>query len=268
MLTIRRLRLCVPIFFLAGVATMAALISGAGAQASYNCRVFGKSFPTCSGSCPSGWKQAYRQPCLVGSKAYCCKIPPDKKSDDAFWEKRKLTYACQKYAGNAVAAVKKARNQIKCPAATISGARWSTSYKEHQNWCLGATEAARKREEAERNRVMTTCKSGPSPGPGPASQPTPHLRVQLMGGKTFAVIGSGFLPNAPVVLLISGTPARIGRTGVANGQRIVANASGAISVRVGASDVCKSAGTIFFRAEDPDGRRRTRRPATARCPRM
>ncbi len=233
----------------------------------YDCKTFGSvSFGKCSGSCPSGWKQVYRDECLWGSKAYCCPIGPSQAEKDAWEAKRKLEHACQIYAGNATIALKTARDKFKCTPDVLSGARWTSTYKEHQAWCRGASEQARKTEQSERERIMQTCnaKAPPAPKPPPASGPT--LNVQLVGNKTFFINGSGFTPGAPVVLIVSGSSAKAGRYGTANGQRIIAASNGTISVREGAATLCNGAGMIFFRAEDQDELKRTQRHALARCP--
>jgi hypothetical protein len=233
----------------------------------YDCKTFGKvSFGVCSGSCPSGWKQAHRSPCPLGSKAYCCPIGSSKKEEDDYWAKRKLEYACQKYAGNAVIALKTAREKFKCSAAVLSGARWTSTYSQHQAWCRGASENARNTEQAERERIMRTCNAKSPPGPKPPPVAAPALNVRLVDNKTFFIVGSGFVPGTPVVLIVSGSAAKAGRYGTANGQRIVASSTGAIAVREGAATLCRTAGPIFFRAEDQDGVKKTQRTARARCP--
>lgn len=246
-------------------------VASAATAGPYDCKVFGTTsiLGQCSGSCPSGWKQQYRQPCtLGGTKAYCCPITPSKEEEDAFWAKRKLEYACQKYAGNAVIALKTAREKFKCSSAVLSGPRWTSTYKEHQTWCKGASEQARNFEQSERERIMQTCNAKPPPAPKPPPDPGATLHVRLVGNKTFFINGSGFLPGTPVVLIVSGEAAKAGRYGTANGQRIIAASNGVISVREGAAVLCNRAGFIFFRAEDLDGKRRTLRHAIARCPRV
>lgn len=236
----------------------------------YDCRTFGTStLGKCSGTCPTGWKQVYRDGnmCVFGSKAYCCPNTPSKQDEDAFWAKRKLEQACQNYAGNAVRDLKTAREKFKCKSDVLSGPRWTSTYKEHQAWCRGASEQARKFEQSERDRIMRTCNAAPPTTPKPPPASAAVLNVQLVGNKTFFINGSGFVPGAPVVLIVSGSAAKAGRYSTANGQRIIADSKGVISVREGAATLCNRSGFIFFRAEDQDGVKRTRRQAISRCPR-
>ncbi len=168
--------------------------------------------------------------------------------------------ACNRYASGAVGQVKLARETYKCDAATLSGPRWTSTFGEHLNWCMGAEAAARDRETAERTRIMHECRvkaAGPKGGKA-------QITVTSKAGDTFFITGSGFAPNAPVIIRLSGPGAAIATVTVANSQRIVADAKGSLSIRLFGAQICKrGGGSITFTAEDQDNHASP--PATAKC---
>lgn len=168
--------------------------------------------------------------------------------------------ACNRYASGAVGQAKLARETYKCDAATLSGPRWTATFAEHLNWCMGAEAAARDRESAERTRIMHACRvtaAGPKGGKA-------QIAVTSKGGDTFFITGSGFAPNAPVIIRLSGPGASISTVTVANNQRIIADAKGNLSVRLFGAQICKrGGGTVTFTAEDQDNHASP--PATSKC---
>ncbi|MCW5772429.1 MAG: hypothetical protein KIT16_12385 [Rhodospirillaceae bacterium] len=167
---------------------------------------------------------------------------------------------CNRYASGAIGQAKLARETYKCDAATLSGPRWTASFSEHVTWCMAADAAARNRESAERTRIMHACRvkaAGPKGG-------NARISVTSKAGDTFFVTGSGFAPNAPVIIRLSGPGASIATVTVANNQRIVADARGNISIRLFGAQICKrGGGTVTFTAEDQDNHASP--PATAKC---
>jgi len=168
--------------------------------------------------------------------------------------------ACRNYANRAVGAVKLARNTDKCDPKTISGPRWSTSFDEHFRWCETAEPKTANFEDRERIRIMHACRVDAAKGPAGK----PALSVRSQAGDTFFVNVSGFPPNVPIIIRLSGPGASIASVTVANNQRIVADAKGAVTVRLFGAQICKrGGGQVIFTAEDQDGRKSP--PATAKC---
>jgi hypothetical protein len=168
--------------------------------------------------------------------------------------------ACRTYASRAVGAVKMARDTYKCDPKVISGPRWSPNFEEHRTWCETAEPKTANFEDKERTRIMHQCRVDAAKGP-PGK---PALNVTSQGGDTFFVNVSGFPPNVPVIIRLSGPGASIASVTSTNNQRIVANAQGAVSVRLFGAQICKrGGGTVIFTAEDQDGRKSP--PATAKC---
>src|SRR5690349_10206054 len=82
---------------------------------------------------------------------------------------------------------------------------------------------------------------------------TPRITVTSTGGDTFFITGSGFPPNSPVIIRLSGPGAAIATVTVANNERIVSNKDGNISIRLFGAQICKrGGGRIDFSAEDQD----------------
>ena len=168
--------------------------------------------------------------------------------------------ACRNYANRAVGAAKLARDTYKCDAKVISGPRWTANFDEHFRWCVGAEPRIANFEDKERIRIMHSCRVDAAKGP-PGK---PALSVTSQGGDTFFVNVSGFPPNVPIIIRLSGPGASIASVTVANNQRIVADAKGAVSIRLFGAQICKrGGGQVTFTAEDQDGRKSP--PATAKC---
>jgi hypothetical protein len=168
--------------------------------------------------------------------------------------------ACRNYANRAIGAAKMARDTYKCDPKVISGPRWSTNFEEHLRWCRGAEPKTANFEDKERIRIMHACRV--DAGKGPAGKPA--LSVTSKGGDTFFLNVSGFPPNVPVIIRLAGAGASISSVTTANNQRIIANAQGAVSIRLFGAQICKrGGGTVIFTAEDQDGRKSP--PATSKC---
>jgi hypothetical protein len=167
---------------------------------------------------------------------------------------------CSQYATAAVAQGKLARETYKCDAATLSGTRWNSTFGQYFTWCMRMSAAARHRESAARTRIMNECRvkaAGPKGGKA-------RIAVTSKGGDTFFITGSGFAPNAPVIIRLSGVGAAVATVTVANNQRITADAKGNISVRLFGAQICKrGGGRVTFTAEDQDNARSP--PARATC---
>lgn len=168
--------------------------------------------------------------------------------------------ACRNYANRAVGAVKLARDTYKCDPKTISGPRWTTSFDEHFRWCETAEPKTANFEDRERTRIMHQCRVDAAKGPAGK----PAIAVRAQGGDTFFVSVTGFPPNVPVIIRLSGPGASIASVTSANNQRIIADARGAVSIRLFGAQICKrGGGTVIFTAEDQDGRKSP--PATSKC---
>ncbi len=154
--------------------------------------------------------------------------------------------ACEQYARAAVGAVKLARLTYRCSPSIIRGPRWTSSFADHFNWCLTASPAARASETKARNDIMHQCRLHLPGG-------TARLSVALAPrGDFYTITGSGFAVNAPVVIRVSGPASRNTSITVVNGQRIIADARGNISLRLPGIMVCNRAGAVSFMAESGD----------------
>lgn len=167
---------------------------------------------------------------------------------------------CTAYANRAMGVAKLARETYKCNPATISGPRWTASFEEHRRWCMGAAASAADFEDRERARIAQECRIAAGKGPGG----NVRIGVTSKGGDTFNITGSGFAPNAPVIIRLSGPGASIATVTTASNQRIIADAKGNLSVRLFGAQICKrGGGNVTFTAEDQDGHKSG--PATAKC---
>jgi len=168
--------------------------------------------------------------------------------------------ACRNYANRAVGTAKLARETYKCNPGTISGPRWSENFEEHRRWCISAPAATANFEDRARARIAQECRIAAAKGPVGA----PRIVVTSRAGDTFFVNGSGFPPNVPIIIRLSGPGASIANVTVSNNQRIVADAKGSFSVRLFGAQICKrGGGNVVFTAEDQDGRKSP--AATAKC---
>jgi len=170
----------------------------------------------------------------------------------------RISTACKQYAGEAIRILTLARDTYKCLPSILSGPRWSSDFQLHADWCMGAQARERNSETAERTRIMHECRLHMDPG-----NPTISARPSARG---FNVSAAGFTANAPIILVLSGAAAaptpRIANVG---GERIIANASGSISLMVPRTQVCRRRGPISIAAEDLDGIRKTKAPARLTC---
>ncbi len=157
--------------------------------------------------------------------------------------------ACRNYASRAVGTVRLARFTYRCDPKVISGPRWSSNFDEHFRWCQTADPQTANFEDRERGRIAQECRisaAGPKGG-------TPRITVTSRGGDTFFINGSGFPPNSPIIIRLSGPGASIATVTVANNERIVSNKDGNISIRLFGAQICKrGGGRIDFSAEDQD----------------
>ena len=168
--------------------------------------------------------------------------------------------ACRNYATRAVTHAKFVRDNH-CDPKVYSGPRWTTNFDEHLRWCLTAAPATANFENRERTRMAEECRKGPPAGPKGG---TPKIAVTDRAGDTFFITGSGFPPNAPVIIRLSGPGASIATVTVVNGQRLTADKNGNFSIRLFGAQVCKrGGGAITFTAEDQD--RPQKASGTSKC---
>jgi hypothetical protein len=167
--------------------------------------------------------------------------------------------ACQKYAERAVGAVKYAKD-MGCDAKVISGPRWTSDFQEHRLFCMRSPAAQSNAEDRARNRIAQECRiQAGKPKVGKLT-----LSVTSRAGDTFFVKASGFGPNVPVVIRLSGPGASTSAVTVVKGERIVANAKGEVSVTLFGAQICKrGGGAVTFTAEDQDNHKTP--SATAKC---
>ena len=150
--------------------------------------------------------------------------------------------ACRNYATRAVGTVKYAHD-MHCDPAVISGPRWTSNFQEHLSWCMTANPNVANFEDRERARIAQECriKAGMPQG-------TSRLRVtQPARGDKFTLTGSGYAPNARVIIRVSGPAGRA--------QAITTNfadAKGNFAVTLAGVVVCNKPGTVTFTAEDQD----------------
>jgi hypothetical protein len=158
---------------------------------------------------------------------------------------------CRAYATSAVQTVKQARSV--CNAATLSGSRWTDNFDQHMNACMNVLAQQPGWANAEtdaRTKILQQCH--------------PTIAVAT-GGASFDVRVTGFQPNVPVIIVLSGAAAQTGRIATVNGQRIITDGTGSVQVRLDRPLVCKAGGSVTFTAEDADGARRTAQGAVANC---
>jgi hypothetical protein len=156
---------------------------------------------------------------------------------------------CETYAQRAVGTLKLARDTYKCDPKTISGPRWSADVAEHRTWCLGADPKFANFEDRERFRIAQACRIAA----GKAQGGKALIAVVSQGGDRFNINGSGFAPNAPVVIRLSGPGASIATVTVQNNRRITADARGRIAIRLFGAQICKrGGGDVTFVAQDQD----------------
>jgi len=168
--------------------------------------------------------------------------------------------ACETYAQRAVGTLKLARDTYKCDPKVISGGRWSPDIAHHRDWCNGADPKVANFEDRERFRIAQECRINA----GKAQGGKARIAVQSSGGDTFFITGSGFAPNAPVIVRLSGPGASIATVTVVSGQRIRADAKGNISIRLFGAQICKrGGGDVTFAAEDQDNAKSP--PVTSKC---
>jgi hypothetical protein len=161
---------------------------------------------------------------------------------------------CRAYANSAVEAVKQARSV--CNPATLSGSRWTDNLGQHMNACmniLAQQPGWAKAETDARTKFIEDCQGKNT-----------TIAVDT-GGASFDVRVTGFQPNVPVIIVLSGAAAQTERIATVNGQRIITDGTGSVQVRLERTIVCKTAGPVTFTAEDADGARRTVRGAVANC---
>ena len=151
---------------------------------------------------------------------------------------------CRQYAQAAIDMRRFARYG-RCSAAALSGPRWSPRFDDHMRWCRTASPQARQAETLARRQEFDRCR---------AEARKPNITVtQSRGGDDYFLNGTGFAANAPVTIRVGGPAAGTVNITVVNRQRILANASGAISVRLFGAMFCKRGGDITFAAQDGDG---------------
>jgi hypothetical protein len=168
--------------------------------------------------------------------------------------------ACRRYAERAVDALKLARDTYKCDPKVISGPRWTSDFEAHRSFCIGAPAAQSNAEDRARNATVAQCRANAGKPQGGKAK----ISVRSTGGDTFFITGSGFAPNAPVIIRISGPGASIATVTVANNQRITADARGNINIRLFGAQICKrGGGTVTFTAEDQDNPKSA--PVSAKC---
>jgi hypothetical protein len=148
---------------------------------------------------------------------------------------------CRNYAWRAVGAAEMVRDTYKCDPNTVSGPRWSANFDDHLNFCKGAKAADANFEDKERVRIMHECRIAAA-----MPQGTVALKVASTGD-SFALSGSGYEVNTRVIIRVKG-PAAIEKNITSN----FSNAQGTFSATIPSADVCASAGTITFTAEDKD----------------
>ena len=167
-----------------------------------------------------------------------------------------LRATCQRYATVAVETLRMARDFYRCHPSFLTGSRWTSDFNAHFNWCMTATPAARTSEENARTATMHRCRLQPPVGSASLSV------VLAPRGDFFTVTGSGFAVNAPVVIRLGGPAAVTSAITVLNGQRIIADARGSISLRLPGVMVCARAGQVTFLGDDSEKRSNT---VTATC---
>src|SRR5262245_14562442 len=126
--------------------------------------------------------------------------------------------ACRNYATRAVAAVKFVHDNH-CDPKVFSGRRWTSDFNEHLRWCMQADPRTANFEDRERTRMSNECRTGPPAGPKGG---VPGITVTSRAGDTFFINGSGFPPNAPVIIRLGGPGAAISTITVVNNERLVA----------------------------------------------
>lgn len=150
------------------------------------------------------------------------------------------TQGCRKYAWRAIGAVSYAQYHG-CDPAVISGPRWSPRFDDHLNWCMSVPAATANAEDKERNRIMHECRLAAA---------MPQGTGQLTVAETpdgFALSGGGYPVNSRIIIRVKG-PAAVE-------QNITSNFSdpqGNFSAQLSAAQVCATAGTVTFTAEDQD----------------
>jgi hypothetical protein len=160
--------------------------------------------------------------------------------------------ACRDYATRAVGAVKYAL-EAGCDAKATSGPRWSSDFDQHYHWCKTADPKIANLEDNMRNRIVQLCRvQATSPKGGNA-----QIRAYKSGNR-FVFNGSGFAPNVPVIIRLSGPGAATESITVTfhGKQRIVSDAAGRITVVMPYAFVCKPGfARLAVRAEDQDNRK-------------
>jgi hypothetical protein len=158
---------------------------------------------------------------------------------------------CRQYADVAVGTLRLARETYKCDPKALAGPRWTASHRQHMDWCMGATAAARNAEAAARAREAQQCRIAAAKG----GNRNPWLRVaQRDRDDIFYLSGDGYPPSAPIVVRVSG-PAALGTplTRDRHNRLIQANAAGFFVAHIPSVMVCKGPGTVRFVIEDRDG---------------
>jgi hypothetical protein len=160
---------------------------------------------------------------------------------------------CREYALQAREARTEALGRYKCDPKVISGRGWDASYTEHYSWCLGATSQAAEAETAKRTQIMHQCRVDAAKPKGGNAQ----IRAYKAGNR-FVISGSGFAPNVPVIIRLSGPGAATESITVTyyGKQRVVSDAAGRFTVVMPYPFVCKpSFARLAVRAEDQDNRK-------------
>ena len=161
---------------------------------------------------------------------------------------------CDDYAKKAVDIHRMARDFYKCSADVLTGPRWTASFEQHKDWCMGATPQQRGFEQSERNRIMQACRVT-------AAMPQGVVGItvtQPPRGDSFTIQGTGFAMNARVIIRVSGPAGR--PQAITNN---FADAKGAFSVVLQGVQVCNKPGTVTFTAEDQD--KPASKPVNATC---
>jgi hypothetical protein len=216
----------------------------------------------------TGWGPGFRTdfPDLNSGKIYCFQARPRTEPGTegclgapTEWSCKATAQAphaesagrCREYALRAREARTEALGRYGCDRKVISGRGWEASYTEHYTWCLGASADAAAAETAKRTQIMHQCRVDAARPKGGDAKIQVHR-----AGNFFIVNGSGFAPNAPVVIRLSGSGAATPSITTHHNQRIVANATGRITLRLAYPFVCKpGSGSVFLAAEDQDNRR-------------
>jgi hypothetical protein len=168
--------------------------------------------------------------------------------------------ACETYAQRAVGVAKLARDTYKCDPKVISGPRWTADLAQHRSWCIDAEPKIANFEDRERFRISQQCRVDA----GKAQGGKARIAVVSQKGDTFIITGSGFAPNAPVIIRLSGPGASIATVTIVSGQRLKADAKGNISLRLFGAQICKrGGGDVTFTAEDQDNAKSP--PVTSKC---